>query len=212
MAQGIFFKSNDDAFINSAYLSELWAIKDLVRIRDLHPSQWSSDKDIQLRDEVRHARLLRDQIKKNSDVFIDDIRYSMQERLYRKYINLNLTQTVSAAAAVHNMTESRAVWIYKTYMKVGHNNEYKDCVSKIVMDEKQHFIVNSNSINPLDNFLTSALLSTDKLLFRKVLPSTYGAIIFQSHSFWKDYYSEANFLKTHEKDTLSSLTDLLGIN
>jgi len=192
------FLSLDDAFLNTAYLSELWAVRDLVRIKKEFADCWNEDREKQLNDEARHARLLLDQLKMRSSFVVHDISYSMQERLYRKYINLGATESASAAAVVHNMTESRALWIYRTYMKLGKVEAYKKCIAEIIEDEKTHFITNASEINPADNFLAASLRAIDKALFRTILPYKYGNLIFNSIDFWQEYYVDAARVSSNE--------------
>lgn len=187
------FNTIEDAFINSAYLSELWAVKDLLRIKSEFPAAWNSFREEQLQDEIRHANLLLKVLKKNNGIHIDSLSYSMQERLYKKYINLTLSDSPGASAAVHNMTESRALWIYKTYKKFGKNPDYLSCVDEIVEDEKSHFQCNASLLTKEDFFLEKCIKGIDKSLFRSLLPERYGKFLFLSEKFWSDYYKGALF-------------------
>jgi hypothetical protein len=200
----IFFNTPDDAFLNSAYLSELWAVKDLIRIKNLFPKNWSTDREQQLNDEVRHARLLLNELKKNSKVIVEDLAFSMQEKIYRKYINLSSYNTMSSSGIVHNMTEARALWIYKTYLKVGNNQEYKDCIVGIIEDEKKHFIYNTDVIDQQDSFFKTAINSIDKAIFRTILPMQFGRVIFNSDNFWKKYYTDMPLIEINRKISLNS--------
>jgi hypothetical protein len=200
----ILFKTLDDAFLNTAYLSELWAVKDLVRIKKLFPKSWNADREQQLNDESNHARLLLNELKKNSKVIVEDLAFSMQERLYRKYINLSESNSISASGIVHNMTEARALWIYKTYLKVGTNQEYKNCILNIIEDEKRHFIYNTDCIDQQDGFLTASIRSVDKAIFRTILPMQFGRIIFNSEKFWNNYYEGAALIESAVQEAASN--------
>lgn len=185
------FRTADDAFINSAYLSELWAVKDLLRIKNEFPDSWNSFREKQLQDEVRHASSLLKVLKVHHGSYVDNHAYSMQERLYKKLINLSLSQSPGASAAVHNMTESRALWIYKTYKKFGKNSDYISCVNEIIEDEKDHFQCNASFLTKEDFFLEKCIKAIDKSLFKSILPNQYGNLLFLSHLFWDDYYKGA---------------------
>ena len=186
-------KTKDDALINSAYLSELWAVQDLSRMKKLHWDLWSPERETQLQDEVRHANMLLNVLKKKQAVVVKDLAYSMQERLYAHVVRLNSTHNMSEASLVHNMTERRAVWIYKTYQKVGQDPDYKEVVAEIYQDEKNHFAVNDHDIGSasLNHFLAENVKRADRFLFRKYLPEKFGSIIFNSEDFWNYYYQEA---------------------
>ncbi|MFP5520669.1 MAG: hypothetical protein ACLGGX_12250 [Bdellovibrionia bacterium] len=182
------FKDLDSAFINSAYLSELWAVQDLLRFKQDHPLEWSSEREKQLQDEVKHAASLLDCLRKQRVEVEMDVSYSMQERLYSKYINLSLARTPEEHAILHEMTEGRAVWIYKTYLKLRPDSPYKGALLQILEDEKNHFHLDNLSSAGSD-FLFKSLKAIDRMLFREVLPQKYGRKIFENQNFWEWYYS-----------------------
>ncbi len=187
-------KNNDDALINSAYLSELWAVNDLLRIKNMFPHAWSNERETQLQDEVRHANLLLTIMRSKDVPVIKDLNYSMQSRLYKPLIDLGKTATLSEAAIVHEMTERRAVWIYKTYRRVGIDKDYKNVALGICNDEEAHFNINQDQMNPsdLNGALADAVFKIDKFLFNEYLPSKFGRIVFSSNDFWSYYYEGAN--------------------
>lgn len=178
------------SFANSAYLSELWAVRDLVRIRDAFPDFWTAAKDSQLRDEVRHARLLFDFIKSGRCGVIMDLKFSMQIRLYMPYVDLSLSSTVEEATEVHDLTERRAAWIYRTYLRHGRSEPLKRICREILADEMQHSAI--NSVTRGSPLLRAALQGTDRNIFRSDLPARYGRIMLFSNVFWSDYFAGAN--------------------
>jgi hypothetical protein len=181
------------AFLNSGYLSELWAVQDLLKVKNAHPDQWTNKREIQLQDEVRHARILLDQLKKAQSPIVCDLKFSMQERLYKPFVDLSKTQTIEESAAVHDLTERRATWIYKTFLRLSQNQEFIAVCKQIMNDEKNHFEVNASvQCSPV---LRSSLNGIDRFLFRKHLPEKYGRIMLLSQKFWSDYYDGAIFLK-----------------
>lgn len=193
------FQSLDAAFLNSAYLSELWAVQDLIRIKKKFSSQWTDGKEKQLNDETRHARLLLNLLHETGSAVVYSLKYSMQERLYRPYLDLSTASTLSESSIVHNMTESRALWIYKTYLKIRPESSFKNTIESIIEDEKGHFECNDFLIEESDLFLKKTLQAVDKLIFREVLPNTYGRLVYQNLQFWENYYKDCVFEKNYEK-------------
>ncbi len=181
------FTSIDEAFINSAYLSELWAVQDLLKLKNNYKLFWNAGREKQLQDEINHARILLDALKISSKTVITDLAYSMQERLYRKHFNLSLCHSVEQHALIHDMTESRAIWIYKTYMKINPNSKYNNIFRQILNDEQNHFNID-DSINQNSEFTKASLKAVDRLIFRAYLPEKYGARIFENEEFWNWYY------------------------
>lgn len=185
----------DDALMNSAYLSELWAVNDLIKLKNAFPLLWQDENETQLQDEIRHASLILNELKKSGAVIVKDLKYSMQERLYKRFIDLSKTHTFSDTLAVHSMTEHRAVWIYKTYQRLGENQNYKQMAQLIKNDEARHFEIINRSFQRTSNedFLSYTLGQIDSFLFNEFLIERYGRLLFSSSSFWNDYYQDADF-------------------
>lgn len=186
-------KNKDDALINSAYLSELWAVNDLLRLRSLFPESWTPERETQLQDEVRHANMLLNALKSKEAVIIKDLAYSMQAKLYGMFVDLGKTKSLVEAAQVHDMTERRAVWIYRTYRRVGKDKDYKTVANDICIDEQNHFDINSDQISQEDagSAFADSIVKIDQFLFSKYLPEKYGSIVFASDDFWNFYYDGA---------------------
>lgn len=186
-------KSFDDALMNSAYLSELWAVNDLLRLKDLCPDQWAAENESQLQDEIRHATLILNELKANDAFVVKDLKFSMQEKLYKPFINLSKAVNFSEVLTVHNMTEHRAVWIYKTYQRFGKNPAYKNLAEKIKNEETGHFQITSNKAKNelIGSILEHSLKALDSLIFDIQLPQKYGKLLFSSEAFWHDYYAES---------------------
>lgn len=186
-------KNKDDALINSAYLSELWAVNDLIRLKNLYPDAWTPERETQLQDEVRHANMLLNSMKSKDSVIIKDLAYSMQARLYGQFIDLSKTKSLIEAAQVHDMTERRAVWIYRTYRRVGSDKDYKKVANDICIDEQTHFDINKDQITEdhANSLFADSIVKIDSFLFSKYLPEKYGSIVFASENFWSDYYDGA---------------------
>lgn len=176
------------AFANSAYLSELWAVRDLVRVKRLS-TDWMAANEEQLQDEVRHARRLLDFLKERTRYFVADLSYSMQERLYRSHIDLASSATLAEACTVHDVTERRAAWIYKTFLRVGDDQALKQISREILDDEKRHAGLTASYI--VDRELFGRLRTADRKLFRKEIPIQFGSILIHSAAFWTYYFEGA---------------------
>jgi len=184
------FKKIEFAFLNSAYLSELWAVNDLLRFKKEYPNCWGLDRESQLIDEIKHANLLLNYLKDNNSFIIKDTKYSMQERLYRRFFNLGQTENMKEFSTVHEMSEERAVWIYKTFLKINPESPAKSIINEILMDEKNHFKIN-DIVKTDTTFFLKGPAAVDKLLFRGYLPEKYGHQLFYNESFWVNYYDLA---------------------
>lgn len=183
-------KTLDDAFINSAYLSELWASIDLIRCKKAGHA-WSPEREIQLQDEVRHANALLNVLKSQTGILVKDLQFSMQEKLFKDKVNLSETNSIGDVSLVHDITERRAVWIYKTYLKMATNPVYKSVITEILADEKNHFAVNKKEAHPDHTPYSKKVKKTDFLIFKEYLPSKYGQKLFSSSRFWEDYFNGA---------------------
>lgn len=181
------------AFANSAYLSELWAVRDLVRIKRLS-AEWTAANEEQLQDEVRHARRLLDFLKERTRYFVADLSYSMQERLYRQHVDLSDSKTLAEACTVHDVTERRAAWIYKTFTKVGSDQTLKQIAREILDDEKRHADLTASYVTDLALF--GRLKAVDRELFRKDIPVRFGSILIHSDAFWTYYFEGSQAAQT----------------
>ncbi len=186
-------KNKDDALINSAYLSELWAVNDLLRLKNLYPAAWSPEREVQLQDEIRHANMLLHALRSKDSIIVKDLAFSMQAKLYGMFIDLGKTKSLIEAAQVHDMTERRAVWIYRTYRRVGTDRDYKKVANDICIDEQNHFDINSDQIGEEDanSVFADSIVKIDQFLFSKYLPEKFGSIVFASDDFWNFYYDGA---------------------
>lgn len=190
----------DHYWAESAYLSEWWAVWNLQRVAP--EWQLGDELESQLEDEVRHVRMFKDAMAaegytprfmwKNSKGYPID---AMQEVIYRKVCGLDLHRltmhNIDMFRQVHEITERRAIWIYKTYIKGGNVERYKDVCREIIEDERGHIHPRPKSDNPVLN----NLFKMDKWVFLKFLPKHYnGMQLLQCLDFWNDYY--CNGLKT----------------
>lgn len=196
-------KSFDDALMNSAYLSELWAVNDLLRLKKVAPQSWTNENETQLQDEIRHASMILAELKKNNSVVVKDIKYSMQEKLYKPFIDLSSSNGMAEILTVHNMTEERAVWIYTTYQRFGKNAGYKKLAAQIKNEEAEHFKVTTDrkKNNLIGSLLDSSIKAIDGFIFNTHLPKKYGRLLFASEAFWNDYYQGAVLVDAAEART-----------
>ena len=185
----------DHWWAESAYLSEWWAVWNL-QMMAVH---WNlgSEFDSQIEDEIRHAQMFKDAMAaedhyprtmwKNSEGYPI---YAMQEVIYRNVCGLDLNQltkhNVDMFKQVHELTERRAIWIYKTYLKGGMVERYKDVCREIIKDEKGHIHPRPKS----DNLILNNLIAVDRWAFLKFLPKHYnGMQLLLCTGFWNDYYA-----------------------
>ena len=185
----------DHWWAESAYLSEWWAVWNLQQMA----VRWNlgDEFDSQIEDEMRHAKIFLDAMAaedhyprtmwKNSEGYPIN---AMQEAIYRNVCGVDLHRltmhNVDMFKQVHELTERRAIWIYKTYMKGGTVERYKDVCREIIEDEKGHIHPRPQSDNPILN----NLITTDKWVFLKFLPKLYnGMQLLQCPAFWNDYYA-----------------------
>lgn len=194
-------ESCETAFANSAYLSELWAIRDLARIRALCPENWGPRFDDQLRDEVRHARMLLDFLKATTSEIVVDLGFSMQERIYKQYVDLGASKSVREVCAVHDVTEWRAAWIYRTFIKNGANETLKQISREILEDEKRHAVITGEGMSGGAELLTSALRGIDRKIFRKDVPDRFGRHLIHNDKFWNFYFESAPRVPTKAKSS-----------
>jgi len=190
----------DHYWAESAYLSEWWAVWNL----ECSAAHWNlgDEFDSQLEDEVRHVRMFADAMAaeghkprfmwKTSEGYPVN---SMQEVIYGGVCGLDLRRltmhNVEMFKQVHEVTERRAIWIYKTYITGGNVERYKDVCREIIEDERGHIHPRPKS----DNLVLNNLIKMDKWAFLKFLPKHYnGMQLLQCLDFWNDYYCDG--LKT----------------
>ena len=105
----------EHCFINSAFLSELWAAKDIKAKIDM--GLISSDQaQAQLDDEYRHAEVLFKMMKKLDFAPCEDIQFAMQNVLYKRIMNVDLASVHGDQKyfwGIHEITEKRALFNYK---------------------------------------------------------------------------------------------------
>ena len=195
----------DHYWATSALLSEWWAvinIEHMSREYDIYDEMYS-----QLCDEVRHMTILREAMEAENYVppftqqyvytplgtRLDHMtpKYSMQEVIYHSVCGINLAQLtchgVDMFKEVHEVTERRAVWIYKTYIKGGKVERYKDVCRQIIEDEKGHIHKRPRTDNPV----MKNLHDLDRWVFLKHLPAHYnGMQLLECPEFWDDYYTD----------------------
>lgn len=185
-------KINDESlehcFINSAYLSELWAANDIAaKISSGLISK--IDAQEQLDDEHRHADLLFKMMRKLGFSPSEDINFSMQNVLYKSTLKIDLSATnndLSFFWGAHEVTEKRAIFNYKSYLLGGTIDSYKKILRVIINDERGHF----KKINlKQDNI--NKIFKADKFLHRVHLYNHYNKMnLLRSKSFWIDYFSD----------------------
>ena len=191
----------DDALMNAIYLSEKWAAMDLERIKLLWPLEWNEEKEMQLKDEWRHANMCLNALELHSKIISHDVRFAMQEKLYELFINMR-AMDIPTFNAIQETMEARAVWVFKTYHRIGENQLYKNVYQNILRDEERHQLLYID-LEPTPFF--KELKKVDRFIFRKFLPMNFGSMMFKSEPLWKWYYSL-------EKHPILSQPDLKEMN
>lgn len=177
----------DNQLIESAYLSELWAVNNIKR----HETKYGSiDLAMQLDDEERHAAILLEALRAEGYEPLHDTAYSMQEVIYRNWLGLDLDRFTDIDRAhfcfAHEVTERRAIWIYRTYIRGGQNSRFKEICAQIIDDERGHI----HAMEPTNESMEN-LMRKDRLIFRKYIPGEYGSMnLLETPQFWSDYYGE----------------------
>lgn len=173
--------------MNSAYLSELWAVNDLLNFKKNFKLAWSDQREAQLQDEKKHARMCLSVLKTETQNVIYSLDYAMQETIFKKKWTLGHASSDEEFSAIQEVMENRALWIYRTYLKVGKNNRYKDVFKAIILDEKIHRQIGKEK-NIRFTPIYKSISTVDRYFFRTYLPSKYGQMLFSSPQFWNDYY------------------------
>lgn len=177
----------DHYFINSAYLSELWAAHDLQA--KLNWGFRSSNLTQQIDDELRHAEMLKKAMQTQGFEPIHDTKFAMQNVIYKKICALELSETFSSEQVflgVHEIMEKRALWNYRTYIIGGNNNTYKKILAQIIKEEKAHF----RNID-LSNPILESINKLDYWVYRSYIAKKYNNVdLLRCLDFWKDYFGK----------------------
>ena len=194
-------RDSEHKFINSAFLSELWAAHDLeekksyFKIPDVLIDQ-------QIEDEYRHAKMLRKSIENYGIKPILDTKYAMQNIIYKSVCGLNLKNTYSSMDlfwSMHEIMEKRAIWNYKTFNLGGKSATYKSILKNILLDEKNHLKKKEIS-NPKSEHISKL----DRWVHRIHFFKFYNRMnLLDSPKFWEDYFSD-NLVKA-EFDVIGSV-------
>lgn len=178
-----------DALINSAYLSEQWAVRHILVMKERYPEKWTNGLDLQLEDELRHSRIIKAVLTKHSPVVVDNLKFSMQENLYKGVCGLRPQFDIHATSFeaftdLMWIMERRALWIYFVYNRIGSNPDYKKVFKSIIEDEKTH-VHEKPQPSPYFNIVSKA----DNYLFTNFIPQTWTQNSFTNEGFWDWYYS-----------------------
>ena len=177
-------------YMHSGYVSELWAARDLESKRN----QFDLDfLPAQISDEYRHAELLLKALKTSGapDFLLkcEDTQYGLQKVIYNNVCMLDLAATggsVSRFRAVHEMTEKRALRIYRTFLRGANSASYREAARQILEDEKGH-LHNYHT----DDVVMGHFTALDKWAFCDYLPRKYGInLLDPSNRFWQAYYRQ----------------------
>lgn len=178
-------ENTDHYFINSAYLSELWAAHDLKAKAEFGFK--SSNLAQQIDDEFRHAEMLKKAMISHGFEPIHDLKFAMQNVIYKKICALDLSETYSNEQiflGVHEITEKRALWNYKTYIRGGNNNMYKKILTQIIKEEQAHF----RKID-LTNPVLESIHNLDYWVHRTYIGGKYNNFdLLRCLDFWKNYF------------------------
>jgi hypothetical protein len=177
-------------FLNSAYLSELWAAIELEKSLNFGFSIETKLIESQIQDEYRHAKMIKRLLQENGFDVNEDLRFSMQQSLH---LNLSLFPEFNNSNpeliwGFHEIMERRAVWNYKTSLRLGFSEKFVPVLKKIIEDEKSH--LGRHLVNWKNPTLTQWVTS-EKDLFRRRIPKAYGLFDhLHNPKFWSDYYNQ----------------------
>lgn len=184
----------EHCLIESGYLSELWAAIDIMAKKEKYREQNKTldySLEDQAQDEFKHARILKDALKAEGHTPRPGntvYQYAMQEVIYRNFAGVHLDQTNSFEEFLfmQETMEHRAVWIYKTYLKGGTINRYKDVINIIVEEEMPHL----RGVQ-CDTDFARNVVAIDRHLFRNVLRKRYNNMnLLECPEFWEHYYGD----------------------
>lgn len=183
----MFHNNVENAFINSAYLSEKWAVTQLMSFKKANPSLWDNDLEEQLNDEKRHANALHGFLSQRTErIQHDELSWSMQVRLYEFCSGIDFTayKKKDQFIAMQLIMEKRAVWIYKVYNRFGNNEDLKKLFKVILKDELRHL----KPCQPFCEVTYNQIDNIDKWLFKTWIPKNFGDdVAVFNHLFW-DYF------------------------
>lgn len=178
-------KSFDCYLMNAVYLSELWAFQDLDRFKKNNPELWNDEREQQLNDEMRHYKMCLAALREEDSQICHDLNFSMQARLYSQLFQFDPPKSLKELSGIHHIFEKRAVWVFKTYQKVGSNEKFKKIYKAILKDESVHN-------QQLKIFSTDGpgfeLNQIDRKIWKQLLPGQFGRKIFSSNDLWQWYY------------------------
>lgn len=179
----------DDALINSAYLSEEWAVQSILIMKDRYPNEWTTELDLQLEDEFRHSKIIKAVLTKHSPIVVDNLKFAMQEVLYQRICGLTAqfdyhATSFSAFTDLMWVMERRALWIYLMYNRIGNNDDYKKVFRSIIEDEKTHI-----HKQPEPSVYFDIVRKADSYIFNKYIPLTFTSNSFVQSGFWQWYYA-----------------------
>lgn len=190
----------DNQFMESAYLSELWASYDIKnKIKQFGQQALDAGFQKQYEDELRHAQMIKSVmiIECGYNYKFSDVTFAMQIVIYHRLCGLDLSAISGGSfemfKQVHEITERRAIWIYKTYMWGGNNERYKTVLKQIMKEEEDHFRRENFS-----NKVIESVKIMDKWAYQKYLPKYYnGMNLLKCKQFWDDYYGKGLRCPTH---------------
>lgn len=179
--------ATDHLLINVAFVSELWAARDLEQkvAAGFAPKSLQSQAD----DEYRHALLLAKCMKVNGFAPIEDLTLAIQEMLYKKVCLLDLAhsfQDYEVFTGIHQILERRAVWVYRTYCNGGRIDSYKKLLRQLIREERPHIHQRWRPEHPV----VKNIALMDRWLHREFLPKQYGAFdSINNRRYWTEYYA-----------------------
>jgi len=207
----------DDLFLNFSYLSEKWLGNFLEIYKAQCPEGWTSEREEQLKDEKRHEAQLLFVLKKRCKDINYDLKYSIQEGVYKAVglLDMGAARTPIQAEIVQNILERRASFLYRIYLGVGTDEGYKKVIREILNDEKKHLNIDNCQIKSHEMFQVYS--SLDRQLFIQIA-EVYGSGKNRSESlmqirFWDDLFSGNLAGRIYSKRLgLTNPTGLAGTN
>ncbi len=179
-------------FLNSAYLSELWAARDLESFLAFCPKEMASQVENQIEDEYRHSAQIKRSILNAGFPVEEDLTLSMQKNLHFRFgivPEKSYLQDHALLVGFHELMERRAVWNYRTALRTGMDKQFHSLLKQILQDEKSH----------IDGFSANWAHPTLQLwknqeyeFFRTRLPRAYGlGDHVHNTNFWDHYFKRS---------------------
>lgn len=184
----------DSAFINFSYLSEKWLANYFQNYKSRHPEKWTDTYERHLEDEIRHTQMCSAMLDRSEGYREDDLKFSIQEMVYRQYggLDLNRFDSLDAFLAVNRLIERRALVLYKSYVRYGENVGYRALIKAILNDEDRHHKTVQNLAS--EEFVFQEFAELDRKIWTQ-LSLHYGrehqrqrGII--NPKFWTDLFSD----------------------